>query len=202
MQAFLHGIILALGLILPLGVQNVFVFNQGVSQASMVRALPAVVTAAVCDTVLILVSVQGVALLLLQFEFLKTVLVSIGVLFLLYVGWLTWHAGIQTAGEAERLSGRQQTVFAMTVSLLNPHAILDTIGVIGTSSVSYVGSDRVLFTAACILVSWIWFFLLAALGRIAGSQGQFAKGRGYLNKLSAVFMWLSALVMLRENFGQ
>lgn len=29
LQAVLHGILLALGLILPLGAQNVFVFNQG-----------------------------------------------------------------------------------------------------------------------------------------------------------------------------
>ena len=28
-EAILHGIILAFGLIIPLGVQNVFVFNQG-----------------------------------------------------------------------------------------------------------------------------------------------------------------------------
>lgn len=202
MQAFLHGIILAIGLILPLGVQNVFVFNQGVSQDSISKALPAVVTAAVCDTLLILVSVQGVSLLLLQFGFLKSVLVSAGVLFLAYVGWLSWHATVQTTGEAERLSARKQTMFAMTVSLLNPHAVLDTIGVIGTSSVSYVGSDKVLFTAACILVSWVWFFLLAGLGRIAGSQTQFTSGRACLNKVSAIFMWLSALVMLWGNFGQ
>ncbi len=28
-EAIIHGIILAFGLIIPLGVQNVFVFNQG-----------------------------------------------------------------------------------------------------------------------------------------------------------------------------
>ncbi|EOB7095948.1 hypothetical protein NYT36_02995 [Staphylococcus aureus] len=31
-QPVLHGILLALGLILPLGAQNVFVFNQGANQ--------------------------------------------------------------------------------------------------------------------------------------------------------------------------
>lgn len=29
LEAFIHAVLLALGLILPLGVQNVFVFNQG-----------------------------------------------------------------------------------------------------------------------------------------------------------------------------
>ena len=35
-EAILHGIILAFGLIVPLGVQNVFVFNQGALQPTFV----------------------------------------------------------------------------------------------------------------------------------------------------------------------
>ncbi|RZH87840.1 amino acid transporter, partial [Staphylococcus aureus] len=45
MQPVLHGILLALGLILPLGAQNVFVFNQGANQKKMINALPVVITA-------------------------------------------------------------------------------------------------------------------------------------------------------------
>ena len=41
-EAILHGIILAFGLIVPLGVQNVFVFNQGALQPTFMRALPVV----------------------------------------------------------------------------------------------------------------------------------------------------------------
>ena len=36
-EAIIHGIILAFGLIIPLGVQNVFVFNQGASQPNIWR---------------------------------------------------------------------------------------------------------------------------------------------------------------------
>lgn len=32
LQPIIHGFLLALGLILPLGAQNVFVFNQGANQ--------------------------------------------------------------------------------------------------------------------------------------------------------------------------
>ena len=49
-SVLLHGFILALGLILPLGVQNVFVFNQGAVQSRFVKALPAIITASLCDT--------------------------------------------------------------------------------------------------------------------------------------------------------
>ena len=63
-MAFLHGFILALGLILPLGVQNLFVLQQGILQPRLWKTVPAVVTAALCDTVLISCSVGGVAWLL------------------------------------------------------------------------------------------------------------------------------------------
>ena len=65
-EAIIHGIILAFGLIIPLGVQNVFVFNQGASQPNIWRA-SVVLTASICDTLLILIAVQGVSLVLLTF---------------------------------------------------------------------------------------------------------------------------------------
>jgi len=40
MPAILHGIFLAFGLIVPLGVQNLFVFNQGAVQPNLIKALP------------------------------------------------------------------------------------------------------------------------------------------------------------------
>ena len=52
-EAFIHGFILSFGLILPLGVQNVFVFNQGALQKRFIHALPVVLTASLCDTLLI-----------------------------------------------------------------------------------------------------------------------------------------------------
>ena len=55
--------VLAFGLILPLGVQNVFVFNQGANHPKFIYALPAIITASICDTVLILIAVNGYLLL-------------------------------------------------------------------------------------------------------------------------------------------
>ena len=197
MQAFIHGVILALGLILPLGVQNIFVFNQGAAQRRFIMALPAVITASVCDTFLILLSVQGVSLLLLEFGFLKLALIGFGIVFLIYMGWLTWNAGAaKNRQETETWPLRRQVMFAASVSLLNPHAILDTIGVIGTSSVQYQNFDKLLFTGACILVSWLWFLGLALLGRFMGGQDWFVRHMAGVNKLSAVFMWGSAVYML------
>lgn len=52
MEPSIHGLILAFGLILPLGVQNLFIFSQGAIQVSLWNAMPAVITAGLCDTLL------------------------------------------------------------------------------------------------------------------------------------------------------
>ncbi|HEY3426429.1 MAG TPA: LysE family transporter [Negativicutes bacterium] len=201
MQAFVHGMVLAIGLILPLGIQNLFVFTQGVTQPTLVRALPVVFTAAMCDTILILLAVQGVSLFIASFAWVKVLFLAIGTVFLSYMGWLTWNNTLVNSYDNEEKSFtiKQQIIFAVTVSLFNPHAVLDTIGVIGTSSINYVGNEKVLFTTACILISWCWFLFLAVMGWQAGRQKGFTQLFGVMNKISAVLMWLSAVYMVYSS---
>lgn len=196
MEAILHGVILAFGLILPLGVQNVFVFSQGATQPKLHRAFPATITAGLCDTFLILLAVFGLSAIVLQFEWLRITLMSAGILFLLYMGYAIWRTQ-PTANETNKaLPIRQQIIFASSVSLLNPHAILDIVGVIGTSALKYVGTEQILFTVACILVSWMWFFGLT----LAGAVMKKLDGTGTLmrvfNKCSAIFIWGTAIYLV------
>lgn len=197
MEPLIHGIILAFGLILPLGVQNVFVFNQGATHKKFTNALPAVVTAGICDTLLIYMAVAGVSVIVFSFEWLKILLFGVGLFFLAYMGWVIWKDRPEVNGNTEgnRFSTRRQITFAASVSLLNPHAILDTIGVIGTSSLTYSGYDKWVFMIGCIVVSWIWFISLAVVGRKIGQfngTGNFLKR---INQISAIIIWIMAIYM-------
>lgn len=168
--AFFHGVALAFGLIIPLGAQNVFVFNQGALQNRFSRALPVILTAALCDTLLILLAVLGVSLVVLQLAWLQLILFGAGLVFLVYMGWSVWKSEPpNTEQDGNVLNAKKQILFALSVSLLNPHAILDTIGVIGTSSLSYTGNEKFVFTVACVVVSWCWFFALAIAGKAVGN---------------------------------
>jgi L-lysine exporter family protein LysE/ArgO len=196
---FMHGYLLALGLILPLGPQNAFVLSQGAAQADFRRALPVVIAAGVCDTLLILLAVLGVSTAALTFPLVKIILIVVGVAFLLIVGWLTWRSSgtIETAESPESLAHeawpiRRQIIFAISVSLLNPHAILDTIGVIGTSSLAYAGDLKTSFTAGVLINSWLWFLGLAIVGRLVGRLDTV---RRWLARASAVIMWISAVYL-------
>ncbi|MFP5115265.1 LysE/ArgO family amino acid transporter [Bacillaceae bacterium C204] len=198
LEPFIHGLFLALGLILPLGAQNVFVFNQGVLQPRFIKALPVIITASLCDTLLILVSVLGVSLLILGSFWIKIILIGGGFIFLIYMGWSTWNSKPSNERDisANKFSLKKQVLFAASVSLLNPHAIMDTVGVIGTSSLKYQGEEKVIFAFACILVSWIWFLGLALVGRITGNLDKTGKFMLVLNKISALVMWGSAVYLL------
>lgn len=198
-EAIIHGIILAFGLIIPLGVQNVFVFNQGASQPNIWRAAPVVLTASICDTLLILIAVQGVSLVLLTFSWLTTTLYMIGFFFLMYMGWIIWRSDPSNDVKQEKsMPLKNQIIFAASVSLLNPHAILDTIGVIGTNSIQYIGSEKWAFTFATIIVSWIWFISLAFAGKFLKGFDSTGKTIIVLNKFSGLIIWGVALYMLKQ----
>jgi L-lysine exporter family protein LysE/ArgO len=197
-QTILHATLLSFGLILPLGVQNVFIFQQGASQKRFINALPAVITASICDSLLITLSVTGVSVLILTSAYLKTALLTFGVLFLTYMGWQTWKAkSSNVTTNQEHFSVKKQILFAASVSLLNPHAILDTIGVIGTNSLQYDGIEKIAFSVTCIAVSWIWFLSLAIAGRTAGKLDQSGKFMLIINKISAIIIWCIAIYLFK-----
>ena len=198
LQPILHGFLLALGLILPLGAQNVFVFNQGANHRKLIHAVPVIVTAVLCDTLLIILAILGVSLVLMSLPALQLVIYIIGLIFLFYMAWSLWHEQPNNLAQQHSMSAKKQIGFALSVSLLNPHAIMDTIGVIGTSASVYTGSDKLLFSLATILVSWLWFILLAILGKLLGSIDKTGKYILLLNKVSSIIVLIVSIIIINN----
>lgn len=112
------------------------------------------------------------------------------------MGKVLWTAKVERAQQGEALPAKKQILFALSVSLLNPHAILDTVGVIGTSALNYIGTDKTLFTITCIIVSWLWFVSLMFAGSMLKKIDSSGKVMYIFNKCSAVFIWGTALYLL------
>lgn len=120
-------------------------------------------------------------------------------IFLFYMGSSIWKSQPQSSAEpGKSMTSRKQVMFALSVSLLNPHAILDTIGVIGTSSIAYTGVAKWGFSAATIAVSWVWFMCLATAGRTLGRLDSSGKILVAANKISAVVVWIMAIYMVSK----
>lgn len=187
--AYAAGLVLGFGLITPIGAQNLFVVGQGIA-AGLPRALWAVAAAGFCDTLLITLGAAGVSGLLGSFPVVRTALLAAGAVFLGYLGAQALRAcgdridGGQPAGN----SVRQIVARTASVSLLNPHAILDTVGVIGTAVAAQASHSRFLFAVGTVTASWLWFLLLAA------GAAQF---RHYLTGQAAIwFDRISGVIML------
>lgn len=86
----------------------------------------------------------------------------------------------------------------MSVSLLNPHAVMDTVGVIGTNATLHHGEDKVAFTIATILVSWIWFVLLAILGKTLHHIDKRDKWIVLLNKISSIIILVVVFIIIKQ----
>lgn len=190
LAAFIYGVVLAFGLIIPLGIQNVFVFNQGATQRHFIHALPCVLTAFICDAILILLAVLGVSAVVLEAPLLKTIIFIIGFFFLMYMGLLTWRSStVNLQKNKKPFSAKHQITFAASVSLLNPHALIDTVAVIGVNSLHFTGSDKWAYTIACILVSFFWFCGLAISGHFLHKLDKTGLWLLIVNKISALIIW-------------
>lgn len=196
--AALHGFLLALALILPIGMQNGFIIGQGALHKRWFGALPAVITAALCDTLLVSLAVIGVSSAALHITWLRYAFGALGILFLLYIGSITWRdsSKIEQLETATAWSPKRQIKFAASVSLLNPHALIDTLAVIGGSALMYTSwPDKFAFGIACVAVSWIWFFVLVILGHVTGRVAVKKSSLGLINRISAIMMWGSAIYL-------
>ncbi|MGR3847358.1 LysE/ArgO family amino acid transporter, partial [Staphylococcus aureus] len=121
-----------------------------------------------------------------------------GLMFLLYMAWSLWNEKPNNLENHDSMSAKKQIGFAISVSLLNPHAIMDTVGVIGTSASVYSGSEKFLFSISTIMISWIWFILLAVLGKILGSIDQTGKYIIILNKISSFIVIVVSLIIVKD----
>ncbi|HEX2143929.1 MAG TPA: LysE family transporter, partial [Glycomyces sp.] len=159
---FLTGLALGLALIVPIGAQNVFVFGQGVT-LGMPRALWAVVGAAACDSFLIVLGAAGTSAVLNSVPGLRPAMLAAGALFLTYLGVKALRAKPADIDDQTGVWSRGQVMRqTAAVSLLNPHAILDTVGVLGAAIAAQAAATRLPFAAGAVVASWTWFLILAA----------------------------------------
>jgi L-lysine exporter family protein LysE/ArgO len=194
-HVFIYAFILALGLILPLGPQNSFILSIGSHSKRYSQTLPVVIVASLCDTLLILLAVMGVSIAVMEMAWLKLTLTIVGSLFLFYFGWCSIRAKSDSDPKDIFVpSGvKKQLVLIATFSIFNPFAWLDTVMVIGSNAVTLNGADRYVFTATCIGVAWLWFFALAKMGHKMGQQ---LKNTPWRQRIIAIILWLSAILLL------
>lgn len=190
MPPLLSGLTLGLSLIVAIGPQNAFVLRQGLTRR---YGLLAALTCSLADTLLMVVGVLGVGALLARSPALATLGTLAGAAFLGWYGWRSFQSArkpgtLQAGGQGAQTPGAVLAT-AAAFSFLNPHALLDTVVLIGGASAGLETTGRTAFLLGTILASWTWFFSLALLaGRLAPLMRS-ARAWQVLDVLVGLMMW-------------
>ncbi len=158
MFVYLNGLILGLSLIMALGPQNIFLIRQG---ARRNHAALSTAICFICDIILVGASVAGLHELLLSHPTLQIWMIWLGSAFLLYYAIKTLRSAFSkkepTTDQTDQQHNRMQIIlFALGFSLLNPHAIIDTLVIVGSGS-SQFPDQEVIFLLGVITSSLLWF---------------------------------------------
>ena len=193
---FFNGLFLGFGLVAPLGPQNTFILTAASTQKKFISSLPILLTAILCDLFLILTAVFGMNLIS-QFPILKPFLLVSGILFLFYISINNWKASNQIISPLipVKIHIAKQILYTLSVSLLNPHALLDAFIVIGSVSSEYLGIEKSAFTVGCVVIDILWFFSLAAIGCYIGTLKTSLHINKIINRISSIIMAIIATAM-------
>lgn len=198
--AFFAGMILSLSLIMAIGPQNAHVMRMGLLRQHLWLTIAVCIVA---DIALIATGVAGLAQLGGLSDKLLGAMTGAGALVLLLYGGQAMRRFLQPppppapgAIAAARLSRRQAVGLALALSVLNPHAWLDTAVVIGTASLAYAQPDNAVFGAGAATGSLLWFSLLGLAMWGLGQRLHSPRVWRALDALVAVMMWGTALWLL------
>jgi L-lysine exporter family protein LysE/ArgO len=192
---FAFGLLFGLATAFPVGVQSFVVMNQGL-RLGYPRVLTGIVTASLCDTLLIVAGAAGASALLADADERVPVLL-IGIAFLAIFGVLALRAPPEAEVGEVKSAGRPLTMIAQTVgvSLFNPHAVLETVGVLGGAIAAQTAENRIEFACGVLAASWVWF-LMVGFGASALQKRLTAPARLWMQRGSGVMMLALAAVLV------
>lgn len=160
-EVFLEGMLIQAGLIFALGPQNLYVLESGLKRR---HHLAVSFACFFCDLLLIMAGVIGAATIFNEFPQIKIVVGVIGVGFLILygIGKLT-HENSEIIFNEDKNSGLRIAILnAVTFSIVNPHAYLDGLVLIGGYSSKYSDLDlRLALGLGAATFSLIWFLVLS-----------------------------------------
>ena len=168
--SYIQGLLLGFSLIVAIGAQNLFVFNQGlIGKYVMIVCL----FCSLSDALLILIGYSGLYLIIENNEILQNFIILIGFLWLLGYGVLKIREVLYVDQERKldiqisHTNNRNlyKTILAISgITWLNPHVYLDTVFLIGSISNSVQSEKQFSFLLGAISSSFLFFFFLGYMG--------------------------------------
>ena len=160
----LKGFVLMCSLLVAIGPQNAFMLRQAVRRehAWMVAAIMLF-----GDITMVSLGGFGIGHLLEGLPWVKLALTAIGALYVLRFGVMVFREMMHPKALQAASSNSRKSIItsALAVTFLNPHAIFDTVILVGTLALQFKGGDKIGFMIGTIMGSTVWFFGIAWIGQ-------------------------------------
>jgi L-lysine exporter family protein LysE/ArgO len=199
MKPAIQGFGLGMSLIWVPGPQNVFLVADALAHKGVSEALVVASTASVCDTILICAAVASLTIVTAVLDKLRRPLMLLGAVYLAYLAIAFFYAappiGRTDVHDWTLLGHITRTI---SVSLINPHAIAEVFGILGTFALAYQPEDRTGFALGCIASSWAWFFALVISFHTFGRFDEQGHWTAWVLRLAAGFLLISCFRLFRS----
>ncbi len=184
-------------LIMPIGMQNAFVLNQGIRRQ---HHLFVATFCSLADAIFMSVGVWGGAKVFTTFPWLLTSIGILGAIFMFYYGSLCFKSAF-AGGNHLQIDSKSRSFKAIVLAccaftILNPHVYIDTIVILGGFAANLTADERPWFVFGGVSASFIWFFGLSLLGQKLAPILSKPRSQQIIDFVIAIMMWVIAAYLL------
>ena len=154
---YLRGILVGFAFVAPIGMQNIYMFNNALSN-KMSKALLYNFLVWFCDALFSFAAFYGIGALISANEIVKIIVMIIGGSLTSYIGFNIIRSAKQTAigSDRKKQTLKQALMTALIVSWGNPQAMIDGTMMLGASRATLTFEQSILFITGVITASFIW----------------------------------------------
>lgn len=154
---YLRGILVGFAFVAPIGMQNIYMFNNALSN-KMSKALLYNFLVWFCDALFSFAAFYGIGALISANEIVKIIVMLVGGALTSYIGFNIIRSAKQTAigSDRKKQTLKQALMTALIVSWGNPQAMIDGTMMLGASRATLTFEQSILFITGVITASFIW----------------------------------------------
>lgn len=154
---YLRGILVGFAFVAPIGMQNIYMFNNALSN-KMSKALLYNFLVWFCDALFSFAAFYGIGALISANEIVKIIVMLVGGALTSYIGFNIIRSAKQTAigSDSKKQTLKQALMTALIVSWGNPQAMIDGTMMLGASRSTLTFEQSILFITGVVTASFIW----------------------------------------------
>jgi L-lysine exporter family protein LysE/ArgO len=185
----LLGFFTGLSLILAIGVQNIFVIEQGLKKQYIFLVC---IICSISDLILIFLGIFLFHYFTQYFnstiELVFNILLLIFLLHFIYSKIRTYNSSINFNSETKEISKFNILLKTLGFTYLNPHVYSDTVFFLGNFSKNFLLNQKILFGLGASISSFLFFFLIGYLSKFLSKYAQNQKIWKVINIFIITFM--------------